>query len=69
MRKNAIGDCHIYGNHIDQVNEQLARKPRVLPRLEMPEFSSLDELLHTSTSQYTLENYVPMDSIKADMAV
>jgi thymidylate synthase len=69
MRKNAIGDCHIYNNHIDQVNAQLSRKYRVLPRLELPNFSSLDELLQTVTSQYTLENYVPLDSIKADMAI
>ncbi|MGL5630247.1 MAG: thymidylate synthase [Mycoplasmoidaceae bacterium] len=28
-----IGDCHIYDNHITQINEQLLRKPYKLPRL------------------------------------
>ncbi|MGL4768702.1 MAG: thymidylate synthase [Mycoplasmoidaceae bacterium] len=28
-----IGDCHIYDNHVTQINEQLLRKPYKLPRL------------------------------------
>lgn len=63
------GDCHIYMNHIDQVNEQLTREPDVLPKLVMPEFDSLGTLLATGTSDYELINYNPMPSIKAPMAV
>lgn len=65
----AGGDCHIYKNHQDQVREQLGRKPKNLPKLVMPKFSNLDELLKTRPSQYILEDYHPMDSIKAQMAV
>lgn len=63
------GDCHIYQNHMDQVKEQLLRAPREHPTLTMPAFSTLEELLATTVSEYKLNNYDPMDSIKAPMAV
>jgi thymidylate synthase len=63
------GDCHIYNNHMDQVKEQRQRYPRKGPTLLMPKFSTLDELLSTTTSAYTLLDYDPMLSIKAPMAV
>lgn len=63
------GDCHIYTNHYEQVEEQCSRKPTDLPKLVMPIFTSLEELLQTKTSDYKLENYNPMPSIKAEMAV
>lgn len=63
------GDCHIYQNHFEQVNQQLERKERELPTLEMPAFENVAELLETKTSDYKLLNYNPMDSIKAPMAV
>tara|TARA_B110000305_G_C19383134_1_gene610713 strand:+ start:576 stop:1466 length:891 start_codon:yes stop_codon:yes gene_type:complete len=63
------GDCHIYNNHTNQVREQLQRKPHELPAILMPVFNNITELLGTSTSDYKLTNYDPMDSIKAPMAV
>ena len=63
------GDCHIYNNHTNQVREQLQRKPHELPAILMPVFNNITELLATSTSDYKLTNYDPMDSIKAPMAV
>jgi len=63
------GDCHIYNNHMDQVKEQRQRYPRKGPTLLMPKFSTLDELLSTTTSAYTLLDYDPMLSIKAPMAI
>lgn len=63
------GDCHIYQNHMEQVREQITRQPRPGPTLEMPLFSSLEELIQTKTSDYKLINYNPMESIKAPMAV
>lgn len=63
------GDCHIYLNHLDQVQEQILREPRKGPTLEMPQFKDLDQLVKTKPSQYKLIGYNPMDSIKAPMAV
>ena len=63
------GDCHIYRNHEKQVAEQLKRKSQKLPNLFMPEFKNLSELLKTRPENYILENYNPLNSIKAPMAV
>ena len=63
------GDCHIYQNHLDQVNEQIAREPQAGPQLLMPAFNTLDELIATKATDYKLIDYTPMDSIKAPMAV
>jgi len=63
------GDCHIYMNHLEQVQEQLTRDERKLPYLFMPPFCDLETLLNTRTSDYKLIGYDPMPSIKAPMAV
>lgn len=63
------GDCHIYQNHMSQVDMQLEREPQAMPFLGMPKFTNLEELLNTKPSQYELLGYTPMESIKAEMAV
>jgi thymidylate synthase len=64
------GDCHIYNNHFEQVKEQLTRKPNdAFVTLEMPEFDDLASLISTYPEMYKLNNYNPMESIKAPMAV
>lgn len=65
----AGGDCHIYSNHFEQVKEQLSRAPHELPLLQMPDFDDLESLLSTFPEMYKLENYNPMNSIPAPMAV
>ena len=63
------GDCHIYQNHIPQVLQQISRKTQKVPTLEMPAFATLDQLLATTPAQYKLNNYSPMPTIPAPMAV
>ena len=63
------GDCHIYNNHLPQVLQQMSRKPAKLPVLAMPDFASLEEVLNSSIEDYALENYAPLPTIKAEMAV
>lgn len=64
-----IGDAHIYLNHVDQVKEQLTRKPLTLPKFVMPKFDTLEELLTYTAKDFILEGYSPHPAIKADMAV
>ena len=63
------GDCHIYNNHLEQVKEQIKRSPLEAPKLEIPNFKSIEEVLSSKPQDYKLLNYNPMDSIKAPMAV
>ena len=63
------GDCHIYSNHMNQVKEQILREPKEHPKLKMPSFNTLEQLILTKPSEYELLEYSPMESIKAPMAV
>lgn len=60
------GDCHIYVNHYDAVQEQLTREPMTLPTLKMTDNKNIAEY---EVSDFVLENYNPMAAIKAKMAV
>jgi len=63
------GDCHIYQNHMEQVQEQITRKPVEGPCLLMPVFETLNDLISKKPEEFKLINYNPMESIKAPMAV
>jgi thymidylate synthase len=60
------GDCHIYTNHVDAVNEQLAREERALPTLFMTVNKKWNEYV---LEDFVLEGYNPHPAIKAEMAV
>ena len=61
------GDCHIYQNHVEQVKEQLTRQPKELPTLWLnPDIKDIDKF---TMSDVIIQDYNPMDSIKAEMAV
>ena len=66
-----LGDCHVYKTHVDQAVEQLRRPTdwTSTPVLQMPRFTTLDELLATKPSDYVLHNYHPQGPIKAKMSV
>jgi thymidylate synthase len=47
----------------------MSRKPAKSPVLVIPEFASLEEVLNSSIEDYALENYAPLPTINAEMAV
>ena len=62
-----IGDAHIYSNHIEQVNEQLKRKPLPLPTLKLnPEIEVITDF---DMKDVELVDYQSHDAIAAPMAV
>jgi thymidylate synthase len=62
-----IGDCHIYRNHMEQVDIQLGRTPRLLPKLWLnPEVKNLFDFKYEDIK---LIGYDPHPTIKADVAV
>jgi thymidylate synthase len=61
------GDCHIYSNHVDQVDEQLAREHRALPTVRLnPE---VRDVLAFQFEDIELVGYDPHPAIKAPVAV
>lgn len=65
-----IGDLHIYKNHIEQVKEQLVRIPDKLPKLVIHDADGINETLtNLRMNQFSLEDYNPQPTIKAEMAV
>ena len=66
---HSFGDAHIYNNSIDQVKEQLAREPKKLPKLIMPNLDSIDALSDCSVDDIILEGYESHPALKAPMAI
>jgi thymidylate synthase len=76
---HTFGDVHIYNNHLAQVEEQLTREPRPLPKLIVgppgnafvadPENPELATLLAYTYKDLKLEGYDPHPSIKAEVSV
>jgi len=62
---HTIVDAHIYENHVDGLKEQLKRKPRALPQLEIAD-KPIDDLEY---EDFKLKDYNPHDPIKFSVAV
>jgi thymidylate synthase len=61
------GDCHIYLNQFEGVNEQLKRKPRPLPTLRIKRKPA--SILDYRFDDFEILNYQPYDPIKFLVAV
>jgi thymidylate synthase len=62
-----LGDAHIYANHVDQVKEQLTRKPLPLATLQLN--SKITDVTKFTMEDIDLINYTSHDAIIAPMAV
>ena len=60
------GDCHIYDNHIEQVERQLERDPYPYPQITL---APRDSIFDYEFTDFTLENYQHHPGIKAPVAV
>ncbi|MFN3866926.1 MAG: thymidylate synthase [Demequina sp.] len=60
------GDCHIYSNHFDQVQTQLARDPYPYPTVR---FEPKASLMDYDIDDFVFENYQHHPGIKAPVAV
>lgn len=64
---HTLGDAHIYTNHLEQVNLQLSREPRKLPKMIInPDVKSIFDF---KFEDFQLEDYDPHPHIKGIVAV
>jgi thymidylate synthase len=64
---HTFGDAHIYNNHIEQLDLQLSRNPRTLPKLKINK--KITNILDFNFSDFEILNYDPHPHIKGKVAV
>ncbi|MXV18297.1 thymidylate synthase [Deinococcus xianganensis] len=61
------GDVHLYSNHMEQVERQLAREPRSLPVMHLN--PAVKDIFEFRYEDFRLEGYDPHPGIRAPVAV
>lgn len=64
---HTLGDAHIYNNHFEQVNLQLQRTPRPLPRMVLN--PDVKDIFGFHYEDFRLEDYDPWPAIKGKVSV
>lgn len=63
----SIGDLHAYANHMEQIQLQLTRSPKKLPRLKITR--KPDSIYDYRFEDFLIEGYDPEPGIKAPIAI
>jgi len=63
----ALGDAHLYLNHVEQARSQIARAPRPFPRLRLN--PAVTDVFAFRYEDFAIEGYDPHPAIKAPIAV
>jgi thymidylate synthase len=64
---HTFGDAHIYNNHMEQVELQISREPRPLPKMKInPE---VKDIFDFKFEDFTLVDYNPHPHIKGKVAI
>ena len=64
---HTFGDAHIYNNHFEQVELQLSREPKSLPKMILN--PAIKNIFDFTFEDFTLEGYEPHPLIKGSVAV
>jgi thymidylate synthase len=64
---HTLGDAHLYLNHLNQVDLQLSREPRVLPQMKLN--PDVKDIFNFKYEDFELSGYDPHPHIKAEIAV
>lgn len=64
---HTFGDAHLYANHLQQADEQLARTPKSLPTLRLN--PAVKDIFGFNLADFELDGYDPEPTIKAPIAV
>jgi len=64
---HTFGDAHIYNNHMEQVELQLSREPRALPKMVIN--TEVKDIFDFKFDDFTLIDYNPYPHIKGIVAV
>lgn len=64
---HTFGDAHIYLNHLSQINEQLSREPKSLPKMKIN--TNIKSIFDFTFDDFTLEDYDAHPHIKGEVSV
>ncbi len=64
---HTLGDAHIYSNHLEQVNLQLSREPRALPKMTLNK--AVNSIFDFKYEDFELSEYDPHPHIAGKVSV